>query len=106
MSAGTVTVDDALYAIRSLDQYLKDACDSCMPKGTYKGSKKPAYWWTQEISDMREVYKRTRRKNKWRRHRPIEQHQKLDLGASLSKHSNTAFGNLESGDIYDYDGCI
>lgn len=75
VSAETVTVDDALSATRSLDRYLKDACDNYMPKGTYKKIKKLAYWWTQEISNMREVCKRTRRKYKKGRHRPIEKHQ-------------------------------
>jgi len=56
-----------------------------MPKGTYKGSKKPAYWWTQEISDMREVCNRTRRKYKRGRHRPIEEHQKLQEEFKLAR---------------------
>lgn len=76
-SAGTLSGDDALSVGTLLDQFFKDACNSCMPKGTYKGGKKPAYWWTQEISDMREACKRTRRKYKRGRHRPTDEHRKL-----------------------------
>jgi len=61
---------EALSTTESLNRYLKDACDSCMPKGNYRGGKKPAYWWTQEISDLRDKCKRARRKYKRGRHRP------------------------------------
>lgn len=47
-------VDTAEQGATLLGQYLADACDSCMPKGTYKGGKKPAYWWSQEIAALQE----------------------------------------------------
>jgi len=34
-------------------RYLEEACNSCMPRGEYKGGKKPTYLWSQEISDLR-----------------------------------------------------
>lgn len=47
-----------------LDKYIKDACDSCMPKGTYKGGKCPVYWWTQNIANLRKECLANRRKCK------------------------------------------
>lgn len=85
VSAETVTVDDALSATRSLDRYHKDACDKCMPKGKYMKIKKPAYWWTKKIYNMREVFKRTRLKYKRGRHQPIEKHQKLQEEFKLAR---------------------
>lgn len=35
---------EALSSTDALNRYLKDACNSCMPKGTYRGGKKPTYW--------------------------------------------------------------
>jgi len=54
--------EDTLPATGRLDKYLKDACDSCMPKGTYRRGKKPAYWWTQDIARLREAYNKARRR--------------------------------------------
>lgn len=41
---------------------LKNACNSCMPIGSYKWGKKPCYWWTQAIADIRSECMRCRRK--------------------------------------------
>lgn len=62
--------EDALPATGRLDQYMKDACDSCMPKGRYRGGKKPAYWWTKDIARLREVCKKARRRYKRGRFQP------------------------------------
>jgi len=63
---------EALFSTDALNQYLKDACDSCMPKENYRVGKKSAYWWTQDISDLRDECKKVRRKYKRGRHRSTE----------------------------------
>jgi len=55
---------DASFTPAELDKYLKGACDSCMPRGCYRGGKKPAYWWTTEISELRDECKKARRNYK------------------------------------------
>lgn len=52
-SQTTVCTGPAEQAARSLSRFLAEACDSCMPKGTYNRGKTPKYWWTQEIADKR-----------------------------------------------------
>jgi len=66
------TETDASRTSMGLDQYLKGACDSCMPRGTYRGGKKPAYWWTAEISELRDACKKARRNFKRSRNRGTE----------------------------------
>jgi len=41
-----------------LSGILRDACHSCMPK--YKWGKKPCYWWTQAIAELRKECMRLR----------------------------------------------
>lgn len=57
-------VDTAEQGAMQLGKYLTDACESCMPKGTYKGGKKPAYWWSQEIAALRKKCLGARRTHK------------------------------------------
>lgn len=45
-----------------LSGMLIDACNSCMPKASYKWGKKPCYWWTQTIAELRKECMRLRRK--------------------------------------------
>lgn len=47
-----------------LAKYLEEACNCCMPKGTYKGKKKPLHWWTTEIAALRKKCLSARRKLK------------------------------------------
>lgn len=54
-------VDATEEAVR-LDKFLKEACDSCMPKGIYKDGKRPAYWWTQNIANLKKECLSHRRK--------------------------------------------
>lgn len=65
-----ITCEEAITATETLDLYLKQACDSCMPKGRYTGGKKPAYWWSQEIDKLREECNRMRRRVKRGRLQP------------------------------------
>jgi len=69
-TTGLATDAETMSATNALDQYLKDACDSCMPKGRYRGGKKPVYWWTQGIARLREGCKKARRGYKRGRFRP------------------------------------
>jgi len=55
---------DALHTTVELDEYLKGACDSCMPRGSYRGGKKPTHWWTKEIAELRDECNKARRKYK------------------------------------------
>lgn len=59
-----VTLDTEAF-----DKFLGQACDACMPKGTYKGGKKPAFWWTNEIAELRSECLKARRKYKRSRSR-------------------------------------
>ncbi|KAL4085327.1 hypothetical protein QTP88_027186 [Uroleucon formosanum] len=52
-----------------LDKFLNEACDSCMPKGMYKGGKLLAYWWTQNIANFKKECPSHRRKCKRNRQR-------------------------------------
>ncbi|KAL4085220.1 hypothetical protein QTP88_027079 [Uroleucon formosanum] len=52
-----------------LDKFLNEACDSCMPKGMYKGGKLLAYWWTQNIANFKKECPSHRRKCKSNRQR-------------------------------------
>jgi len=60
-SAELITCDETTSVASSLDKYLKDACDSCMPNGRYVGGKKPAHWWTQDIAKLRAECHKARR---------------------------------------------
>jgi len=75
-SATIVTTEDAISATETLDLFLKQACDSCMPKGRYTGGKKPVYWWSQEIDRLREECNKMRCRVKRRRLQP-DQDQRL-----------------------------
>jgi len=51
---------------KEVGKFLEEACNSCMPRGAYKGGKKPTFWWSQEIADLRKdclrariIYKRS-----------------------------------------------
>jgi hypothetical protein len=50
-----------------------------MPKGRYRGGKKPAYWWTQDIAGLREVCNKARRRFKRGRSQPpVDQEQRKE----------------------------
>lgn len=70
---------DALDKIPMLDSYIKQACDASMPNGTYKGNKRPAYWWTETIADLKKECHAARRKGKRNRQRnqPAQQTENL-----------------------------
>lgn len=68
----------------TLARVLEEACDKCMPKGNYRGNKKPLYWWNNEISDLRKQCLGARRTLKRRlRKGPIDQN-----GAELAEYRN------------------
>ncbi|XP_060877700.1 uncharacterized protein LOC132950311 [Metopolophium dirhodum] len=46
----------------ALSELLRNACNSCMPKGTYKWGEKPCYWWSQTIAELRKECMHSRRK--------------------------------------------
>lgn len=69
-SASIAISEEALPATEMLDLYLKQACESCMPKAGYTGGKKPAYWWSQEIYRLHEECNKMRRRVKRGRLQP------------------------------------
>lgn len=48
-----------------------------MPKGTYKWEKKPCYWWSAAISNLRKVCMHARRMLRRERHQNEDCNQKL-----------------------------
>uniref|UniRef100_A0A2S2NJ82 Retrovirus-related Pol polyprotein from type-1 retrotransposable element R1 n=1 Tax=Schizaphis graminum TaxID=13262 RepID=A0A2S2NJ82_SCHGA len=52
-----ITFDDA-----GLVNFLEKACDSCMPRRSFKGHKKPVHWWTEKIANLRKASFQARRK--------------------------------------------
>lgn len=52
---------DAEAGASALGRHLTEACDASMPRGNYKGGKKPVYWWTEGIADLRRECLKTRR---------------------------------------------
>jgi len=86
------TSEDALSATETLDMYLKQACDSCMPKGRYSGGKKPVFWWSQEIDRLREECNKTRRRVK-RRRLQSDQEQRLEEFRRARKELKVAIRN-------------
>lgn len=60
-STSAIPTDTAISVANDLTRLLEEACNECMPKGSYKGRKKPAYWWTQEIATLRKQCLRARR---------------------------------------------
>lgn len=60
-SEAPVIHNNAERGSKEITQYLKEACDSCMPRGTYRWKKKPCHWWTEEIATLRRVCLAARR---------------------------------------------
>jgi len=60
---------DALEKTTILNCYLKHTCDASMTNGTYKRNKRPAYWWTETIADLKKECHTARRKSKRNRQR-------------------------------------
>lgn len=52
---------DAAAATDRLKSIVEETCDKSMPKGSYRGGKKPVYWWTAEIDELRKKCHSTRR---------------------------------------------
>lgn len=48
--------------------FLEKSYDSCMPKGTYGWVKKSAYWWSQDVAEIRKACLAARRLYKISRH--------------------------------------
>jgi len=63
----------------ALESLLEKACDECMPKGIYKGNKKPSYWWNNEISALRRQCLKARRALKRRTKRGNTDQNELEL---------------------------
>jgi len=82
---------EPVAAYTALDRYLVGVCDSCMPKGQYKKGKKPVYWWNREIEDLRNDFKKARRRSKIMRHKSTEEQEQCrsDFNNALRK----AIGN-------------
>ncbi|XP_054746074.1 uncharacterized protein LOC129250474 [Anastrepha obliqua] len=69
--------DDAYLSAMSADgmgenmaAQIKAACDASMPRCRYGGKRKPTYWWTAEIADMRKACFKARRRATRARQRP------------------------------------
>lgn len=56
------STDDAKTSSVECNELLKGACDSCMPNGKYKWGKKPCYWWSSKIADIRKECMHKRRR--------------------------------------------
>lgn len=65
------TSAEAIVDAEAVNVFLGETCDACMPKGTYRGGKKPAYWWTKEIAELRTECLQARRRYKRGRTRAI-----------------------------------
>lgn len=62
-----------------------------MPRGEYKGGKKPTFWWSQEIADLRKDCKSSeeiQEKPKWSVKYPRIRLHQLQGGKEESKESN------------------
>lgn len=59
--------------------YMTNACDECMPKGTYKGGKKPVYWWSEDTADLRRQCLGARRTLKRSRKKAILPQKETDV---------------------------
>ena len=55
---------------QQLSRQLEQACDASMPRSRYSGKRRPTYWWTNEIADIRRTCLRARRRAQRARHRP------------------------------------
>lgn len=60
---------------------IKEACDECMPKRQFKhDSRKPKFWWTQEIAELRKtalIARRTYQRARRRRRSATNEHAAL-----------------------------
>lgn len=67
-------IEDAAQGVNELVNITVEACNQSMPKGSYKWGKKPTYWWSKEIEELRRKCHVARRKLKRKRRRePHEQ---------------------------------
>lgn len=64
ITAGFGDTDQTESLPNALDAYLVAACNASMPTNSYNGDKKPVYWWTQEISELRKIAFTARRHSK------------------------------------------
>jgi len=39
----------------AIDEYIKRACDASMPKKKPRGARKPVFWWSDDIAELRKV---------------------------------------------------
>lgn len=59
---GSTSADAALRAAEALDGYIVDACNASMPLRTSgPAGRKPVYWWSDHIADLRSTAFRLRR---------------------------------------------
>ncbi|VVC46488.1 Endonuclease/exonuclease/phosphatase,Reverse transcriptase domain [Cinara cedri] len=56
------TYVDAASGAEAVGVILSDACAACMPSGRYRGGKRPVFWWTPQIAELRKVCLQARRK--------------------------------------------
>lgn len=65
------TVDDeASKMAESVTQRMSVACDAAMPRRTHTPSRRPAYWWNQDIAECRRRCNQARRKAQRARNLP------------------------------------
>ncbi|KAL4152925.1 hypothetical protein QTP88_000758 [Uroleucon formosanum] len=73
----------------ALASLLEKACDECMPKGIYKGNKKPSYWWNNEIIALRRQCVKARKALKRRTKRGITNQNEPKLAEYTNTKKNT-----------------
>jgi len=61
-TARAPATDNAETSSTECAKLLEEACNACMPNGQYKWGKKPCYWWSQKIVDIRKECMHTRRR--------------------------------------------
>lgn len=62
ITAGFGVTDQTESLTNALDAYLVAACNASMAIKSYHGGKKPVYWWTREIVELRKTAFAARRK--------------------------------------------
>lgn len=85
LGARAPTATNAEENAAQCSELLAAACNNCMPKGIYKGGKKPCHWWSTAISNLRKECMHARRMLRRGRHRNEDCSQKLNEYRELKK---------------------
>ena len=62
LDSGPAGLADAEELTSDVMGIIEKACQASMPRSVPKHGKKPVYWWTQEIADLRREFSKLRRR--------------------------------------------